>query len=294
MQNGPECIPCCLRRVLHTAGLVTSDEWLHRKTLGEVMQSFLELDDDQATPAEVMHSAFLTTGRILGEADPYAEERRGWIAETTGNADIVRRRVEEAEDPFLGALRFSLASNLFDCELREEISPGFSLKTLLGEVDRIEVPAETLEELRTAVRSASRVLIVHDAAGELFFDRLLIERMEKPRDAVLSLIRESPTLGDATREDAVAVGLDQVARIIDPGVPCLGLPLASCSQSFREEYARVDLVVAKGQAAYQTLEGQSGQTEGVAKDLFFLLRVKCPLMAAHFGVEVGECIVEMD
>ena len=291
MNNGPECIPCCLRRVLKMADLVTSDEWLHRKILAAVMPELARVDE-LTPPAEVVHGAARRTSKTLGVTDPHAEEKRRWIEETTSNEEMIRTLVDRAEDPFLHAVRLSAAANLLDCEFRDEIVRGFSLKTLLDEAGTLAFPAESLEEFRSAVEGASRILFVHDTAGELFFDRLLIERMGKPREAVVSVVRESPILGDATIEDAHAVGLERVARIVDPGISCLGLPLPACSQAFREEWAAADLVVAKGQAAYETLEGANAQIDGVAKDVYFLLRVKCPVVGRQLGVAVGACVVE--
>jgi uncharacterized protein with ATP-grasp and redox domains len=293
MNNRPECIACCLRRVLHTAELVTTDEWLHRKLLGEVMQDLSRVDE-LATPAEVIFSAARRASKTLGVLDPYGEEKRRWIEQATSNADLIRGAVDASADPFAAAVKLSVAANLLDCELREERVRGFSLVSLVEEIDGLPFASDNLEELRQAVARASSILFIHDTAGELFFDRLLIEKMQKHQQAVTSVVREAPILGDATREDAIAVGLDQVARIIDPGIDCLGVPLSAASQSFREEYAAADLVVAKGQAAYETLEGKDSQLGGEPKEIFFLLRVKCPVMARQLGVEIGDCIVEQN
>lgn len=293
MNNGPECIPCCLRRVLRTADLVTSDEWLHRKVLGEVMQDLARVDE-LATPAEVIHGAMRRALKVLGVPDPYSDDKRAWIDEITSNEDLVREVLERGNDRFAGALKFSLAANLIDSEFQDEVVSGFSLKKLLEEVESLSFPIDRFEDFRSAVAEAERLLFVHDTAGELFFDRLLIEAMGKEREKVVSVVRESPILGDATRDDARKVGLERVARIVDPGIPCLGLPLASCSQEFREEYSRASLVVAKGQAAYETLEGESGQIDGEPKEIYFLLRVKCPVLSRQLGVPVGACVLEQN
>jgi uncharacterized protein with ATP-grasp and redox domains len=291
MNNQPECIPCCLQRVLHTAGLVTDDEWLHRKILADAMQE-LSRADELATPAELIFTLSQRTAKTLGLSTPFADEKRRWIEETTANADLVRAAVDGSPDPFVTALKFSLAANLIDCELRENIVRGFSLKSMMSEVESLSLNAEAVEEFREAVARASSILFVHDTAGELFLDTILIEKMGKPPEACNSVVREGPVLGDATVEDALAAGLDRVARLTDPGISCLGLPLNACSQSFREEYRAADLIIAKGQAAYETLEGQDAQIDGEAREVFFLLRVKCRVMARQLGVEVGDCVVE--
>ena len=292
MNNRPECIPCCLRRVLHTADKCTTDEWLHRKILGDAMQELARVDD-KATPAEVIHGVARRITRTLGVPDPYLEEKRRWVNDATGNGDWIRSAVQGQPDPFLAAAHLSIAANILDCELRQDIvTKKFSLKSLVEHFSRIPFQKDAVEEFRQAVERAGTILFIHDAAGELFFDRLLIECFGKPPAAVFSVVRESPILADATREDAVAVGLDRVARILTPGVDCLGIPLNSCSTDFREHYRSAEVVIAKGQACFETLEGNDSRIDGAAKEIFFLLRVKCQLLARHLGVSVGDCVLE--
>lgn len=292
MNNDPECIPCCLRRVLHMSDRKTSDEWLHRKILAEGMQDLARVDE-VATPAELVHGVARRTAKTLGVGDPYADEKARWIEETTANADLIRSVVQESADPFLAALRLSLAANVLDCELRQDFMKRSSLKSLIRGFEKIPFALDNVEDFRVATQQAQRVLFIHDSAGELFFDRLLIELMEKPREAVFSTVREVPILADATAEDARGVGLDEVAEIIDIGIDCLGVPMNACSQGFREHYGAADLVVVKGQAAYQTLEGDDLRREGVEKQIFFLLRVKCMVMARHFGASLGDAVLEV-
>jgi uncharacterized protein with ATP-grasp and redox domains len=291
MNNRPECIPCCLRRVLHGADFVSSNEWLHRKILGEAMEELGRVDE-LATPAELVFTVARLTSKTLGVQDPYADEKRRWAQEVAANTELIESQVSGASDPFVAALKLSLAANLIDWELREALVPGFSLRTLLEEVDRLSLSAESVEEFRQAVERAPSLLFVHASAGELFFDRLLIEKMKKPRDAVVSVVREAPILGDATRGDAEALGLEGVASLLDPGIDCRGIPLSACSQAFRDAFAAAGLVVAKGQAAYETLEGDESLIEGAKKEIFYLLRVKCGVMARQLGVEVGDCVLE--
>lgn len=295
MKNGPDCIPCCLRRILRVSKLVTPDEWLHRKILDEAMQD-LGRADELASPAEIVYAEFRRAAKTLGDPDPFAAEKRRWVEETVGNIELIRESIRAAPDPFKRAVEFALLANIFDSEFRDEIDPSFSLKALL----RNEAPAalaasvaENLEDFRNAVERATRILFVHDSAAELVFDRLLIETAGKPPGAVVSVVREGAAFADATHDDARAVGLDLVAtRVIDPGVPCLGLPLAICSQALRDEYQAADLVVAKGQAAWETLEGDNAEVDGVRRDVWFLLRTKCPLVARLLGVGVGDCVLE--
>ncbi|MBD3366866.1 MAG: DUF89 family protein, partial [Candidatus Eisenbacteria bacterium] len=54
--------------------------------------------------------------------------------------------------------------------------------------------------------------------------------------------------------------------------------------AFRDLFDRADLVIAKGQGNYETLSG-------VSREVVFLLRVKCPVIARDIGATVGDCLV---
>ena len=64
-----------------------------------------------------------------------------------------------------------------------------------------------------------------------------------------------------------------------------GTLLEECSAEFRDWFNRADLIIAKGQGNYETLSNTT-------KDLFFLLTVKCPLIAADIGAAVGTLVVK--
>jgi uncharacterized protein with ATP-grasp and redox domains len=136
--------------------------------------------------------------------------------------------------------------------------------------------------LREALRAAKSVLYVLDNAGEIVLDRLLVEQMK--RKDVTCVVRAAPVLNDVTLDDAVAVGLDKIARVVDPGVPMLGLVLNLASAELQDRFRDADLVIAKGQANFETLCDAD-------REVYFLLRAKCPVVARALGVSVGAAVV---
>ena len=166
------------------------------------------------------------------------------------------------------------------------------MKTLLAEAVDLKLVIDQSESLRQAAADASRILFVHETAGELLFDKLLIESLGKSPGSVLSVLRSAPSLGGALEADALSVGLEKVATLTDPGVDCRGVLMASSSDKFVQEFESSDLVIAKGQAAFETLEDTSGSSSKEKKPVFFLLRAKCAVIAGELGVSPGDCVVE--
>jgi hypothetical protein len=128
------------------------------------------------------------------------------------------------------------------------------------------------------------VIYFGDNAGEIVFDRLLVEQMAAGGARVAFAVRGGPILNDATLEDAVYVGMDQVADVVSSGVVSPGTLLGHADPTFLDRFHRADLVLAKGQGNFEGLSDVEGP-------LFFLLKVKCPVIARHLGAELGALVL---
>jgi len=70
-------------------------------------------------------------------------------------------------------------------------------------------------------------------------------------------------------QDAEEVGLTAVARVIETGSGYIGVNWERASPEFIEAFRAADLVLAKGQGNFETLDETPGE-------IFFLLKAKCP------------------
>jgi uncharacterized protein with ATP-grasp and redox domains len=111
---------------------------------------------------------------------------------------------------------------------------------------------------------------------------VLIEALGIP---VIYAAKSGPVLNDATVNDSLSAGLDQVAEIVSTGSDAPGTILARCSDEFRRLYDEAEMVIAKGQANYETLSETGSK-------VFFLLQTKCPVIARDVGVPVGSIVLK--
>ena len=99
-------------------------------------------------------------------------------------------------------------------------------------------------------------------------------------------VRGAPVINDATLVNAEAAGLTRLVRVIDNGSDAPGTILDDCSEAFRRQFDEADLIISKGQGNYETLSlGAS------AKRMYFLLRVKCAVIARDIGCPVGGMVL---
>ena len=230
------------------------------------------------TPPHTASIMYRKIAKITGIDDPFKEIKRQC---TTAALDLYRelkRRVVEADDPLLAALQAAVAGNIIDFGVENHFDLESDLESLLDQ----SFAVCHYEEFKRELAAARQILYIGDNAGETVFDRLLIETLGKP---VTYVVREIPVINDATMEDAEAAGLPEVAEVISSGSTAPGNILPLCNREFLRRYEEADLIISKGQGNYEGLSEEN-------KNIFFLLKVKCRVIARHIGIAEGSIILK--
>jgi uncharacterized protein with ATP-grasp and redox domains len=185
-------------------------------------------------------------------------------------------RVSAAADPFAMAVRMAIAGNIIDLGVNGELTEDEAC----GAIDGVlcEPFVGDIAALGEAAGKAGTILYLADNAGEVVFDRLLIQRLGGARTTLA--VRGHAVINDATVADAGAARLHEICEVIDNGSDAPGTLLEGCSDMFRRRFEAADLIIAKGQGNYETLSD-------VRANIFFLFKVKCPVIADHVGHPVG-------
>ncbi|MCV2393623.1 ARMT1-like domain-containing protein [Actinotalea sp. M2MS4P-6] len=276
MQTYLDCYPCFVRQALAAARFAGADAATQRS----VVRATLELLEDvpaDAAPPRIADDVHRCVRAEIGDGDPYADLKAQSTRAALDLYPWLTTLVAEAADPVETAVRVAIAGNIID------VGPSDTIADLRATVERVLAAplVGDLTELRTELARAPWVLYVADNAGETVFDRVLVETLRVPVDYA---VKGGPTLNDATRADAEAAGLARVARVIDTGYDAPGVDLERSSADFRRSFASAPLVLAKGQANYESLS-EAGDR------VFCLLQVKCPVIGRDLGVEVGSVVV---
>lgn len=272
-----DCYPCFLRQAIHAARLAGCDSSRQYAVVSNTLKLLQDLQPGM-TPPEI---ARLVHGMVRDEssvADPYVDAKADSTRAALALYPRLRALVDDSDDPLTVALRLSIAGNIIDLG----VADGYH--DLWQTVERVLAQPYAIDHeaaLRAGLTRADHVLFLADNAGETVFDRLLIEAIDRP---VIYAVKGSPTLNDATREDAVAAGLDTVARIVSNGTDAPGTILPLCSEEFLEIFRSAPLVIAKGQANYETLSDAGSR-------VFCLLQIKCPVIAEDIGSPVGGIVI---
>jgi len=259
--------------------MITSDLAVHQRVMKRVLRKTSEWSFDR-TPPEMGQEIHRIIRQETGDPDPYLEIKKHSNRFALALLPGLRKRIEDDKDAFATSVRIAIAGNIMDFAISSELSESDVIDTI-EETINCHLAKDNIDELRSAVRAAGTILYIADNAGEIALDRLLLEQL--PIDKVILSVRGSPVINDATLEDAEAVGITELVSVIDNGTDVPGTILKKCSASFQEHFLRADVVIAKGQGNYETLSAQS-------REIFFLLRAKCPIIARDIGCQVGDSI----
>lgn len=273
-----DCIPCLIRQSLASVRLVTPDEGIHEQVLREVLQATSGMDLEQP-PAALAQTVHRRIRELSGNGDPYRASKDRFNRLALDLLPAFQRRIQAAVDPWETAVRLAIAGNMMDLGVKSGLSESEIQVSIAQSL--YESLAGSPADLAAAVSAAGRILYLTDNAGEIVFDRLLIEML--PHSKVTVAVRGAPVINDATMADAEAAGLTRLVPVIDNGSDAPGTVLDDCSEAFRRRFAEADLVIAKGQGNFETLRESSQQ-------IYFLLRAKCPVIARDLDCSLGRMV----
>jgi damage-control phosphatase, subfamily I len=272
-----DCYPCFLRQALTAARLSGATETQLYPILQRTL-SLLQNLPSGANPPEIGYQVHQVVREMVGTKDPYDEIKKISTQQAMALYPKLKAMVHESEDPLALAIRLSIAGNIIDFGISDQIAD------LWETVERVILQPYAIDDntaLMAYLKTADHVLYLADNAGETVFDRVLIELLHIP---VIYAVKSSPFVNDAIMPDALAAGLDTCTTLISTGAQAAGTVLPLCSEAFREQFENAPIIIAKGQANYETLSDAGAK-------VFCLLQVKCPVIGLDLDVPVGSIVV---
>jgi uncharacterized protein with ATP-grasp and redox domains len=242
--------------------------------------------DHAVPPAVVATAAIRAAEGFYPGIDPFLEMKVRTTSEALALYERIRPGVMvdlEGMDPVgrvrLGA-KLAAAGNIIDFGVGLE----FDLEATLAETLGKALAIDHSEGLAAALAASESLLVVSDNAGEIVFDRFLMDEALRLGKQVYLSVKSGPVINDAMRDDAVRAGIGLPIRVIETGSSSLGIVFEECTEEFREIFTRAGVVLSKGQANYETLDE-------VERPVFFILRAKCPIVARELGVPAGASVL---
>jgi hypothetical protein len=283
MKTYLECFPCFLRQALEAAQLATDDKTTQRMVLNQVMFNLCRLNP-HTSPPQIGHFIHKTVKELTHCFDPYKEIKAKHNRLTLKKYPELKKIVDGSRKPLLTAVKLAIVGNIMDPAAKGY----FDLEKTQEKTLKADLTINHYREFVQSLDNASTILYLGDNAGEIVFDKILIEEIDK-RDQgqeVYYAVRGEPIINDVTLNDAQEVSMSEIAQVISNGSDVPGTILNSCSKNFLEVYRQADIIIAKGQGNYESLSDEKDDR------IYFLLQVKCPVIARHIGVKVGSTVLK--
>ena len=266
MQTSSDCLPCFLRQARQVAQLAGSNPVETTKII-QASERLLNTFSLELSPPENAVALYSLLARLTGIPDPFAALKKSSNLAALALLPQLREIIAASADPLLTAARLAIAGNVIDYGAQQDFDVEKAISACLARTPAVDHFAW----FRQRLARAKRILYLADNCGELVFDRLFIEQLDKP---VTLVVKARPIINDALLVDAEECGLSEFCQVIDNTTGCPGTPLSACGPDFQKLFREADLIISKGQGNFETL------SETVAP-LFFLLLVKCPVVAEH-------------
>ena len=217
--------------------------------------------------------------KYVKNEDPFREVKRKSNDTVMQMSGELEQKIRNSEDPFTTALKLAIAGNIIDFAVNDNCDLEGTIEKVLNSDFAVDHSAKLKEELK----KAGKVLYIGDNAGEIVFDKLFIREIAH-HDLTYS-VRGAPVINDATMEDAEYTGLTSLVKVISSEYDAPSTILEKSGEEFRTHFEKADVIISKGQG---NLEGLIGESD---PRIFFLLMVKCEVMAEFMNTETGSYVV---
>lgn len=278
-----DCIPCFFKQVVKVGRLISDDEEVQREFLDDMARLMIQSSSDM-TAVELSREMYAYVYRKFGDVDPYKVIRHQSNEMALKLYPKLKKKIEYSEDPLLTAVELAVAGNIIDYGAKHDLDINAEIESLLmNHTMRFEKSLSAYEGFRQELKEAESILYIADNAGEIVFDKLLLEELVLEKKIVFA-VRGKPVINDAVLEDAIQCGIDQIVEVISSGSDAPGTILQYCTKDFLGRFANSDLVISKGQGNFESLYG-------CQRPIYFLFKAKCPLIADKVGAQVGDGIL---
>ncbi len=280
-----KCAVCILQDVYSGAEAVGISEEKKCNVLRQTAAMLYREFSTSRMPSVYITQAHRILKRVSGFEDPFEKARSICNAVGLRLAATISKEAEQVEDDlerFRLLLRWSVAANTLDIRTA---GTGYALTTgaLHRRLKRIfdeGLAVDDTSEIFELATNARRILCVLDNVGEIAVDRLLLEELQRNGTVITAAVRGGPLTSDATKDDAFAVGFGQSnIRLITTGPDTLGMTFEEISEEFRDEVARSDMVLGKGQANFYAF---CQYRREFPANVATLLRTKCNVIYRLF------------
>ena len=269
-----QCLLCHLRRNLETVKPLGTEEQA-MAFARDLMRLYLEAPEGVSSPWFNPQTSDLMLKHYGLPLDRMKEEKELSNRFVLERMDLIRQKVESAEDPVFAGLQFSILGNYLDFAALQGQVSFEKLEAMLDTAFDLELDKDVYADFCKELETGKKLLYLTDNAGEIGFDRIFAEEIAKkyPQLEITFCVRGEIIINDATRADAEAVGIP--FPVIDNGNRVPGTQIDLLGQEALDALNSADVILAKGMANCETMFG-------CGYNVYYAFLVKCQRFVDRF------------
>ncbi len=286
MKTHLECFPCFLKQAVIAVRLSTEDESLQADVIKGAAEEIC-IADISKPPAFTTTFIHRKIRQMLAK-DPFEEIKTRYNKIALSLYPELKEIVLGSKDPLMTAAKLAIAGNVIDFGIYTSIDIKGTIDRSLNE----PLAVDDFLSFKQLLDENSEILYLLDNAGEVVFDKLLIEVLCSMGIKVKAVAKGEPVLNDSTIKDAIEVGLTDVCEVIINDSDCIGTILEMTSEKFRNEFYRYKFIISKGQGNFETLSCQSESLNG--RKICYMFQSKCDVVSKELGLSNGSMLLQVN
>lgn len=191
----------------------------------------------------------------------------------------IEDKIRKSNDPLEKALLYARIGNYIDFAALSNVDQS-TVITLLDEKSSEDLDEKEYKNFLHDLSSAKKLVYLTDNCGEVVLDKMAVKILKEqyPNLDITVIVRGYPVVNDATMEDAEEIGLTDLVNVIGNGSNVGGTWIPGISSESRELLYNADLIIAKGQGNFETLND-------CGLNIYYLFLCKCDLFQRRFHAE---------
>ena len=278
------CVSCIINQSVKVADAINASPSL-KNELTSTVRKMSEDFSFANNPPEIAADVYERMAKLVNRADLYEDVKANSTKKALSFIPLLKVKLQMSEDKLLTATKIAVAGNVIDLAAEVE----FDLEEELNGIFDADFSYDDFELFRGALKNAKNVVILGDNVGEHVFDHMFVQTLQElyPKAVCHYFVRGNAIINDVTMKEAKEIEFDKLCNLVDSGVNTPGFAYSRATQKARELFDAADLVISKGMGNYECLSPTH------RKNVCFLLKVKCGVVANSLNKEIGDVICKM-
>lgn len=276
-----ECVSCIINQAHRVATAINASDTLSAKMVANTTKMSKKFSFNSSPPV-IASDVYEQLALLANKSDLYDEVKKESTKKAISFVPKLQNYLNQSDNLLYDATKVAIAGNVID--LAAQVSYDLDLE--LEHIFHTNFAIDDFEKLKKKLEHSKTLVYLGDNVGEHIFDKLYIETLSKLflNLDIYYFTRGTPIINDVTYSEAIEAGIDSTCSVIDSGVNTPGFDYERASLRAKTLFDEADVVISKGMGNYECM------SEYTKDNIFFLLKVKCSVVATSLNSSLGDII----